>query len=102
MTKPVDHGAFKHAARVSMHARRLVQVRRDLGDLGDGSRELETTFDRFDSADGALFVNLHTKVLADESLYDERAPLAKIADRVVLEITERARLESVDDVPGRI
>ena len=51
---------------------------------------------------GTLFVNLHTKDLADESLYDPDTPLAKMALRVVLEITERARLESVGDVPGRI
>lgn len=170
MTKPVDHREFKHAARVSMHARRLTQVRRDLGQLdgaavdsgelrGDFDRALEQLFmvyqpivrwsDRsvyahealvrsrepslgnpgalFDAADrldrvhdigrivrslapcplvdgegGFLFVNLHTKDLADESLYDQRAPLAQVAHRVVLEITERAQLESVGDVPGRI
>jgi EAL domain-containing protein (putative c-di-GMP-specific phosphodiesterase class I) len=49
-----------------------------------------------------LFVNLHTLDLADESLYDPSSPLCARAAQVVFEITERARLDSVDDVPGRI
>jgi EAL domain-containing protein (putative c-di-GMP-specific phosphodiesterase class I)/DNA-binding NarL/FixJ family response regulator len=44
-----------------------------------------------------LFVNLHSADLNDEELYDAAAPLAPFAERVVLEITERA---SLDDVPG--
>lgn len=46
----------------------------------------------------ALFVNLHTQDLLDESLYDPNSALAGIASRVVLEITERAHLEKVKDV----
>jgi EAL domain-containing protein (putative c-di-GMP-specific phosphodiesterase class I)/CheY-like chemotaxis protein len=174
MAKPVDHGQFRQAARVSMQASRLAQVRRDLGELGARAgeesldlRELEGHFDLaleqlfmvyqpivrwsdrsvyanealvrsretsldnpgalFDAAErldrvqdigrivrslaprplpepgaGLLFVNLHTKDLADESLYDTDTSLAKVAQQVVLEITERARLESVGDVPERI
>jgi EAL domain-containing protein (putative c-di-GMP-specific phosphodiesterase class I) len=49
-----------------------------------------------------LFVNLHTRDLLDESLYEPRSPLGAIAPSVVLEITERARLEAIDDVPERI
>ncbi|HEY3495900.1 MAG TPA: EAL domain-containing protein [Polyangiaceae bacterium] len=51
---------------------------------------------------GALFVNLHTRDLLDDALYDPQSPLAAEASRVVLEITERARLEVVGDVPARI
>jgi EAL domain-containing protein (putative c-di-GMP-specific phosphodiesterase class I)/CheY-like chemotaxis protein len=43
----------------------------------------------------ALFVNLHAADLGDERLLDPRAPLAAIASRVVLEITERASLDGV-------
>ena len=40
--------------------------------------------------EGALFVNLHPDDLADAELVDPASPLAAIASRVVLEITERA------------
>ncbi len=50
----------------------------------------------------ALFVNLHPQDLADEQLYDPDAPLSRIAPRVVLEITERASLECIGDVPGQV
>jgi EAL domain-containing protein (putative c-di-GMP-specific phosphodiesterase class I) len=49
-----------------------------------------------------LFVNLHTQDLLDEELYDPERPLARIAKRVVLEITERASLHGVRDVQGRM
>jgi EAL domain-containing protein (putative c-di-GMP-specific phosphodiesterase class I) len=49
-----------------------------------------------------LFVNLHTRDLLDESLFDAGEPLNGLAGRVVLEITERARLEQVPDVRSRI
>jgi EAL domain-containing protein (putative c-di-GMP-specific phosphodiesterase class I) len=49
-----------------------------------------------------LFVNLHPIELTDETLTSPSAPLTAIAPRVVLEITERASLESIDDVPSRV
>ncbi len=49
-----------------------------------------------------LFVNLHVQDLLDDSLYDPDSPLAKVSERVVLELTERARLEEVADVSGRV
>jgi EAL domain-containing protein (putative c-di-GMP-specific phosphodiesterase class I) len=48
------------------------------------------------------FVNLHTKDLADETLYALDAALMPYARRVILEITERAALDEVRDVPTRI
>lgn len=44
---------------------------------------------------GKLFMNVHTIDLNDEELYDEEAPLSKIASRVVLEVTERTSLYGV-------
>ena len=49
-----------------------------------------------------LFVNLHSEELLDEQLFDPKAPLSAIAQRTVLEITERAGLEHVPDVRSRI
>ena len=47
-----------------------------------------------------LFFNLHVRDLEDETLYDPDAPLTRMADRVVLEITERAALDEVPDAAG--
>jgi EAL domain-containing protein (putative c-di-GMP-specific phosphodiesterase class I) len=49
-----------------------------------------------------LFVNLHPRDLEHPSLLDPNAPLAAVAKRVVLEITERASLGGIADVPNRI
>ncbi len=53
-------------------------------------------------AGGTLFVNLHPRDLADERLYGRDEPLSRMADRVVLEISERASLDGLGDVPSRI
>jgi EAL domain-containing protein (putative c-di-GMP-specific phosphodiesterase class I) len=50
----------------------------------------------------ALFVNLEPHDLLDPSLTDPLAPLAAAADRVVLEITERASLDEISDLSSRI
>lgn len=51
---------------------------------------------------GSMFVNLHSADLADAELYLPDSPLACFAPRVVLEITERASLEGITDVAGRV
>jgi EAL domain-containing protein (putative c-di-GMP-specific phosphodiesterase class I) len=52
--------------------------------------------------DVILFVNLHPNDLLDEELFATNTPLAAVADRVVLEITERASLHRFHDVGGLI
>lgn len=49
-----------------------------------------------------LFVNLQTTDLLDPELTSPSAPLSQIADRVILEITERSSLEKIPDVRQRI
>ena len=49
-----------------------------------------------------LFINLHPSELNDEALMVPFAPLTRIAERVVLEITERSSLELIDDIPFRV
>jgi EAL domain-containing protein (putative c-di-GMP-specific phosphodiesterase class I) len=49
-----------------------------------------------------LFVNLHTKDLLDDALYEAAAPLTRIARQVVLEITERSAIDDVTDVRSRV
>jgi EAL domain-containing protein (putative c-di-GMP-specific phosphodiesterase class I) len=50
----------------------------------------------------SLFVNLHVTDLMDPELTSSESPLSKVADRVVLEITERSSLDEVKDVRMRI
>lgn len=52
--------------------------------------------------DATLFLNLHPLDLADESLFDPLSPLTQLAERVVLEVTERAAIEQVDGVERRV
>lgn len=49
-----------------------------------------------------LFVNLHALDLIDEELLRPESPLASIASRVVLELTERAPLGESDEIPKRV
>jgi EAL domain-containing protein (putative c-di-GMP-specific phosphodiesterase class I) len=49
-----------------------------------------------------IFMNLHPTDLLDEALYSPDSPISPFARQVVLEITERAALDSGADIPGRI
>jgi len=51
---------------------------------------------------GHMFVNLHPSDLGDAGLYEESAPLRPFSDQIVFEITERATLDSVSDLPARM
>lgn len=52
--------------------------------------------------DATMFVNLHPDELLDDHLYDPNSALSGRAASVVLEITERERIELIDDLPGRV
>jgi EAL domain-containing protein (putative c-di-GMP-specific phosphodiesterase class I) len=73
-----------------------------LEELGRHVRALSA--EAFEQAppDASLFVNLHTRDLLDPALYEANAPLTKVADRVVLEITERSTIDGVTDVQSRV
>jgi EAL domain-containing protein (putative c-di-GMP-specific phosphodiesterase class I) len=49
-----------------------------------------------------VFVNLHPQDLLDRDLFAEDSGLCRIASRVVLEITERASLDEIPDIKGRV
>lgn len=49
-----------------------------------------------------VFVNLHPEELLDDQLYDPHSPLARFATSVILEVTERERIELIDDLPSRV
>jgi EAL domain-containing protein (putative c-di-GMP-specific phosphodiesterase class I)/CheY-like chemotaxis protein len=51
--------------------------------------------------DALVFVNLHAQDMLDPDLVSLTAPLSAFADRVVLEITERAALSPVREIEAR-
>jgi EAL domain-containing protein (putative c-di-GMP-specific phosphodiesterase class I) len=51
--------------------------------------------------DALIFANLHALDLTNELLYSKDSALAGIANRVVLEVTERASLHRIEDLKGR-
>jgi EAL domain-containing protein (putative c-di-GMP-specific phosphodiesterase class I) len=73
-----------------------------LPDVGRRMRALSAAAFEHAPRGTLLFVNLHTKDLLDPTLYDSDAPLAEFADRVVLEITERATLGDLRDLKARV
>lgn len=81
----------------------VLEAARRLGrlvELGRAIRERTASVPLPDGA--ALFVNLLPADLNDGELYQPRSSLARMAKRVVLEITERTTLEEVKDLPGRV
>lgn len=70
-------------------------------DLGRRVRERSAATFQPPHDDTLLFVNLHAADLSDPNLYDFGAALSLMASRVVLEITERAALDSIHDVRTR-
>jgi EAL domain-containing protein (putative c-di-GMP-specific phosphodiesterase class I) len=73
-----------------------------LHDLGRAIRRRVAT-DAAEAPDTTtLFVNLHASDLNDDELYMAQSSLAPIAQRVVLEVTERASLDDVRSPRARI
>lgn len=73
-----------------------------MNQLGRVVRELAAKPLLADAGPSLLFLNLHSRDLKDADLRDGDSALASIADRVVLEITERASLLDLDGFRERI
>ncbi len=73
-----------------------------LHELGQRVRDLSATAFSQAPRNSLLFVNLHANDLLDPSLYLATAPLTQYAERVVLEVTERASLSQIDSLLPRI
>jgi EAL domain-containing protein (putative c-di-GMP-specific phosphodiesterase class I) len=93
-----DEKALPHPGAILDAAERLDR----LPDLGRKIRK-SSCLPIPDAADGSsFFVNLHSRDLMDGSLLSPSSPLSFFAERVVLEITERASLDGVTDVRAKI
>jgi EAL domain-containing protein (putative c-di-GMP-specific phosphodiesterase class I) len=73
-----------------------------LPEIGRRVRALAAEAFELAPARAVLFVNLHTRDLLDPTLYEANAPLARYAERVVLEITERVAIDDVKDIQARV
>jgi EAL domain-containing protein (putative c-di-GMP-specific phosphodiesterase class I) len=71
-------------------------------ELGRRMREAIALSAREAPAGVLLFANLHALDLTSEDLYSLHSPLAALAERVVLELTERTALHRVDHLGQRI
>jgi EAL domain-containing protein (putative c-di-GMP-specific phosphodiesterase class I) len=82
----------------------LFEAAERAGRLPEMSRAIRTaTVAAAESSDAQYtFVNIHPRDLLDDELYDRRSALGRVASRVALEITERARLDEVRELPARI
>ncbi|HEX6273359.1 MAG TPA: EAL domain-containing response regulator [Polyangiaceae bacterium] len=71
-------------------------------ELGRSVRKMAADRAKQLDPDTLLFVNLHPLELADPELLSPNSPLAACAERVVLEVTERASLDQVRDLRERL
>ncbi len=83
----------------------LFEAAERLGRLHEVARRIRARVatDACDLPEGLLlFVNANPEDLNDFDLFSASSPLSEIADRVVLELTERASLDRVDGLQTRI
>jgi EAL domain-containing protein (putative c-di-GMP-specific phosphodiesterase class I) len=71
-------------------------------DVGARVRELAVRAFEGAEAGALLFLNLHPADLVDPRLHDPGAPLSRIAERVVLELTERSSIHDVEDLAEHV
>lgn len=89
-------------ARNALDFIRLAEQTSRLRELGQRIRERVAADAEHLPENALLFVNAHPEDLEDPNLISPHAPLSRIAHRVVLEITERARLEEIERLPSTI
>jgi EAL domain-containing protein (putative c-di-GMP-specific phosphodiesterase class I) len=87
-----DEESLRRADVLIATAERLNRVH----DLGRTVRAAIAQAQALLPADVRLFVNVHGLELTDEELFAATGPFVALAPRIVLEITERVGLESVD------
>lgn len=92
---------LRTTARDVPHPGAFLDIAERLQRIPDLGRLVRASVARdLDALTGAVLVNLHPDELADPELGADTDPLSVHADRVVLELTERAALDGVDDLRG--
>ena len=86
----------KAVLKAAEKVRRVHEVGRAVRDI------VASGIDAMPHADAFVFLNVHPEDLMDPALYLPSAPLTRVAQRVVLELTDRASLDSVNDVRERV
>jgi EAL domain-containing protein (putative c-di-GMP-specific phosphodiesterase class I) len=84
------------------HPGALIDLAQRCGRLDELGRKIRATAASAARETPRLFVNLHPADFLDEDLYNPAAPLSQAAKSVVLEVTERAGLESIADLGQRL
>ena len=114
--KAMEHGAHRYLVK-PVQLEELVEIANDavrLHRIAKAKRlalELAGGVDRFTGDQAGLVtsfehaletINLHPSDLLDPQLFATDGPLAAVAERIVLEITERATLQGIDDIRSRV
>lgn len=94
----VKHPRIRHPGEMLAAAEALHR----LDELGQKVRRLATLPVTENPACGMLFVNLHPRDLLDAELTARDSPLTSIANRVVLEITERSSIGEIQDLRRKV
>ncbi len=94
----VEEPLLPHPGAVLAAAERAAR----LSDVGRAVRDSVVVSSKAAQDDWLLFVNLHPEDLMDEVLYLPDAPFTALAPRVVLEVTERASLDHISELPRRV
>lgn len=94
----VEEPMLPHPGAVLAAAERSAR----LHELGQAVRASVVEAAEIAPAGSLLFVNLHPSDLLDDTLYLTESSFARLARRVVLEITERVSLDHLADLPERI
>ncbi len=81
---------------------RAAELLKCLDRVGRGVRDQAARELQSSEASVVLFVNLHPQDLLDEDLLHPQSALSTVASRVVLEITERAGLANIENLPTKI
>jgi EAL domain-containing protein (putative c-di-GMP-specific phosphodiesterase class I)/ActR/RegA family two-component response regulator len=92
------HAALPHPDALINAAQRLGRAH----ELGRRLRDMVAEDLAVSGELAAIFVNVHGFDLTDDRLYSRDAPLSQLANRVVLEITERAPVDGLADLGERI